>query len=382
MTTHTFSALALFSGGLDSVLAARLVMEQGIPVQCVHFVSPFFGNAAQVPHWEKVYGVSIRAVDIGNDFVHMLRERPEHGYGKVMNPCVDCKILMLRKARELMAEWGADFLISGEVLGQRPMSQRRDALNLIRRESGARDVLLRPLTAHHLPPTPMEESGMVDRARLLGLFGRGRKEQLALARHYGFTEIPTPAGGCRLAEKENARRFWPVLTRLPAADATDFDLANIGRQAWAHAQPDGQPGEPVCWLSVGRHQADNEALFAHARQGDALFKVAEIPGPVGLGRMAAHWSPAMRADAAAYVASFAPRARQMQDEGDEVHVRITLDGQTERVRVTPRRETPAAWAEYDWECGRESVRAINRALNDATQQTDRGIAPAHTEPHD
>ena len=150
MNTSTPHAFALFSGGLDSILAARLIMEQGLVVRCLHFVTPFFGKPQLIPHWEKVYGLEVEAVDVGEAFVRLLRERPAHGFGKVMNPCVDCKILMMRKARELMKKWGASFLISGEVLGQRPMSQRRDTLNVIRRDAEVKESLLRPLSAQLL----------------------------------------------------------------------------------------------------------------------------------------------------------------------------------------------------------------------------------------
>ena len=232
MNTSTPHAFALFSGGLDSILAARLIMEQGLVVRCLHFVTPFFGKPQLIPHWEKVYGLEVEAVDVGEAFVRLLRERPAHGFGKVMNPCVDCKILMMRKARELMKKWGASFLISGEVLGQRPMSQRRDTLNVIRRDAEVKESLLRPLSAQLLDPTAPEISGLVDRNKLLGIFGRGRKSQMALADQMGLKEIPTPAGGCKLAEKENSRRYWPVLTRLKEPTVEDFELSNIGRQYW------------------------------------------------------------------------------------------------------------------------------------------------------
>lgn len=243
-------AVALFSGGLDSILAARLLMEQGLNVRCLHFVTPFFGKPELIPHWEAIYGLTIEAVDVGADFVRLLRRFPEHGYGKVMNPCVDCKILMMRKAREIMTALGASLIASGEVLGQRPMSQRRDTLNIISREAGVSGLLLRPLCARHLPPTDAERSGLADRARLGAIFGRGRREQLELAARMGLAEIPTPAGGCRLAEKENARRYWPVLTRLDDPAPADFALANVGRQFWRED----------AWLSMGRNEADNAAL--------------------------------------------------------------------------------------------------------------------------
>ena len=176
-------------------------MEQGLVVRCLHFVTPFFGKPQLIPHWEKVYGLEVEAVDVGEAFVRLLRERPAHGFGKVMNPCVDCKTMM-RKARELMKKWGASFLISGEVLGQRPMSQRRDTLNVIRRDAEVKESLLRPLRAQLLDPTAPEISGLVDRNKLLGIFGRGRKSQMALADQMGPKEIPTPAGGANQRKRK------------------------------------------------------------------------------------------------------------------------------------------------------------------------------------
>ena len=215
----------LFSGGLDSILAAKVLEEQGLRVRCLHCHSPFFGEPSAVPRWRRRHALDIDALDVADDFCAMLRERPAHGFGKTLNPCVDCKILLLRRARRYMEEVGACFLATGEVLGQRPMSQRRDVLNVIRREAGVGDILLRPLSARLLEPTPMETSGLVDRERLPAISGRGRHAQLELARHFGLTDIPTPGGGCKLTEKENARRYWPVLAHLPAPDSGDFALA-------------------------------------------------------------------------------------------------------------------------------------------------------------
>lgn len=171
----TYHALALFSGGLDSIIAAKVIQAQGLEVLGLHFVTPFFGKPWRIPGWEKSYNLPIIPVDISEDYIRLLREWPEHHFGKVLNPCVDCKILMMEKARELMEVYGAQFLISGEVVGQRPMSQRRDALNIIRKGADVRDVLLRPLSARLLDPTPMEESGLVDRDKLPQISGRGRK---------------------------------------------------------------------------------------------------------------------------------------------------------------------------------------------------------------
>ena len=231
MTLH-YDAVALFSGGLDSILAARLIQNQGLAVKCIHFTSPFFGKAESIPHWQKIYGLDIDDVDVGEAFAAMLAKRPVHGFGKVLNPCVDCKILMMRHAVTIMRELGADILVSGEVLGQRPMSQRKDTLNVIRRDADVRDCLIRPLSAKLLEETRAEASGRIDRSRLGAISGRGRRDQLDLARTLGITEIPTPAGGCRLTEKENARSYWPVLLHTPNISANEFDLCNTGRQYW------------------------------------------------------------------------------------------------------------------------------------------------------
>ncbi|MFQ9868986.1 MAG: tRNA(5-methylaminomethyl-2-thiouridylate) methyltransferase [Bilophila wadsworthia] len=198
-------------------------------------------------------------MDVGEAFVRLLRT-PPHGFGKVMNPCVDCKILVMRKARELMKNEGV-IHISIEV--RRPVSQRRDTLNVIRRDAEVKESLLRPLSAQLLDPTAPEISGLVDRNKLLGIFGRGRKSQMALADQMGLKEIPTPAGGCKLAEKENSRRYWPVLTRLKEPTVEDFELSNIGRQYWFGDH----------WLSMGRNEADNSALERLVRPGDAILRV-------------------------------------------------------------------------------------------------------------
>lgn len=158
------------------------------------------------------------------------------------------------------------------------MSQRRDTLNVILRDAAVRDVLLRPLSALHLPPTPLEESGLVDRDRLLGIWGRGRQDQLALAREMGIREVPTPGGGCRLTERENARRYWQVLTLTDAPTGADFALANLGRQFWHRT------AEAAYWLCVGRNSADNEKLAAAARPGDLLLRLRDLPGPLALAR--------------------------------------------------------------------------------------------------
>ncbi len=321
-----YDAVALFSGGLDSILAVKLVTDQGLKVKCLHYATPFFGQPHKVAHWERVYGLDIECIDIGEMFVEMIVAGPPHDFGKVMNPCVDCKILMMQCAKKRMEELGAAFIISGEVLGQRPMSQRRDTLNVIRRDGGVHDLLLRPLSAVHLAPTQAEESGLVDRARLRGFSGRGRSEQLALAKSMSIDEIPTPAGGCMLAEKENARRYWPLIQKLTPPTAKDFYLANLGRQHWFEDK----------WLCVGRHAADNEAIERFVREADMLIKVADMPGPLALARRGLHWDNELLAEAAAFTASFSPAAVRL---GKEVIVRLWQKGRTEQeISIMPSRQ--------------------------------------------
>ena len=279
-----------------------------------------------VDHWKKIYDLDIECIDVGEEYIEMLRNGPAHSFGKVMNPCVDCKILMMRAAKRKMIELGAKIIISGEVLGQRPMSQRKDTLNIIQRDGDVKGILLRPLCAQHLEPTLAENEGLVDRSRMLDFWGRGRTRQLELAKKMGLTEIPTPAGGCKLAEKENARRYWPVLTRLAQPAAKDFSLANIGRQVWLQ----------TLWLSIGRNESDNEALTALQRPSDFRIKVLDAPGPLALIRpLAAPESELFRAElkkAAAHVASYAPKAVKLNRP---VQVRLQSSAQSFIETVIP-----------------------------------------------
>jgi hypothetical protein len=349
-----YDVLALLSGGLDSILASRLLQAQGKKVLCLHFVTPFFGKPQLTGKWKEVYDLTVRPVDVSREFVDLLVRGPEHGFGKVLNPCVDCKILLLRKAREMMEQFGARVIITGEVLGQRPMSQRRDALNIIRREAGVRDVLLRPLCARRLEPTPAEVSGFIDRSGLLGFSGRSRKNQLDLAGKFGLTDIPTPAGGCRLTERESARAFWPVLRFLPRPEPADFLLARTGRQYW-----NLEAGLPR-WLCVGRNLADNGRLEAQAGEEDLLLEPVDHPGATALGRVlpGASWDDELVRSAAAFAASFSGKAvRHQAATGENVAVRVFSRARGSAVlSVAPRRDG-TGWREYPWEKAREEIRA-------------------------
>ncbi|MHB8763018.1 MAG: thiamine biosynthesis protein [Deferrisomatales bacterium] len=275
-------ALSLLSGGLDSILATRLVQDQGVEVLALHFITPFFGDdkrgrEAEVEAWYlETYGIRVRIVDVSDEYLEVLAS-PRYGYGKNFNPCVDCKIFLIRKAAEIMAAEGARFLITGEVLGQRPMSQRRDAMNAIARQTGVRDILLRPLCAHRMPPTAPERHGWVDRTRLLGFSGRNRKPQMELAERLGIREYPNPAGGCRLTDPCLAERIRRYFELTPAGDRSPADLRLL-----LTGRPFRLPGGSL--LTLGRSDAENRVVERLAREGGELVRVLDAPGPLGLFR--------------------------------------------------------------------------------------------------
>ena len=337
MATKQYDALALLSGGLDSILAIRTIMDQGLSVLGLHFVTPFFGKPHLIPFWKDHYGIDSVEVDVRQPYVDMMLDGPSQGYGKWLNPCIDCKILMLEHALALLPQYGAKFIISGEVVGQRPMSQREDALNLITKRAEVRSALLRPLCAKKLPPTPMEESGLVDRERLHDWYGRGRKPQYAMAEHYGFTEIPTPAGGCCLAEVQGASRFVQLISHKARPTPNDFTLARAGRQYWAGSR----------WLTFGRTADDNDAIAACALPTDYVLKLKNFPGPLAVCRpLSGEWSNDDLRDAAGFVASYSGKARRHAEQtGEPVAISARRGDRRETLEVMPARETSLPWTE-------------------------------------
>lgn len=275
-------AIALLSGGLDSLLAIRVVQQQGVEVEALHFTS-IFNSASEDPSncaaakGAKMLGVRLTVIEFTKEMLDLVRD-PRYGHGKNLNPCIDCHMTMLIRAREMMPQLGAQFVITGEVLRQRPMSQHRDALNLIARRAGLEGLLLRPLSAKVLDPTIPEKEGWVDREKLLGISGRSRKIQIAEAAARGITEYPAPAGGCLLTDEGFCRKLRDLI------DHGDFDLNDVGLLRYGrHYRLDG--GVKVV---IGRHDADNRAMGPLARKGDALLHTADIPGPVALLR--GNWS--------------------------------------------------------------------------------------------
>ncbi len=270
------TAIALFSGGLDSILACRLMMAQGITVKAVRFVTPFFGYdllAQEEDYRREVaaeFGIDVQLRDLSGKYLPMLRD-PAHGYGKNFNPCVDCKILIVSEARLMMEELGASFMISGEVLGQRPMSQRRDTLRVIEKASGCEGILLRPLSALNLPETIPEQEGVVDRGRLLAFSGRTRQPQIALTASFQIDDFPTPAGGCMLTDPNRAARVRRFYEENETVAPADLLLLMIGRQ---FGLPDGG------WLVLGRDENENKSLTGLLRRGDIFLWCEESwPGP-------------------------------------------------------------------------------------------------------
>lgn len=271
-------AFSLLSGGLDSILATRLIMDQGIEVVGLHFITPFFGyqKKGKEPwfeeQWQRLYGIAARIIDVSEEYLSILRH-PRYGFGRNFNPCLDCKIFLFSKAKKIMEEEGGDFLITGEVIGQRPMSQRRDALRIVERDSGTEGILLRPLCAKKLKPTRAELMGLVDREKLLSLSGRSRKPQLKLAAEMGINSFPTPAGGCYLTDPILAARFQKYFAERELVSINEVLLLMVGRQ---FRMPEG------AHLIVGRRETENYTLLSLKQPGDLLLKVRGIPGPLGL----------------------------------------------------------------------------------------------------
>lgn len=264
-------ALGLLSGGLDSSLAALALKRQGIEVTCIAFVTPFFG-AGKARKSAASMDIPLIVENIGALHLEMVKN-PRYGYGKNLNPCIDCHAMMFRLAGERMAAGGFDFLFSGEVLGQRPMSQNATALKTVAKYSGHPDRILRPLSAKLLPVTSMEESGLVKRELLLDIQGRSRKRQAALAEEWGLVDYPASGGGCLLTEKSFTGRLRDLLEHDPQATPVDVELLKHGRQFRLSEQAK---------LTVGRNQDDNEALKSLSRDNDLLLRARDFSGPLAL----------------------------------------------------------------------------------------------------
>jgi len=267
-------ALAMLSGGLDSTLAVKLILNQGIEVETINFVTPFClckmgcSGATKVA---KKFHVPIKIVNVGRDYLKILRN-PKYGYGRNMNPCIDCRIFMLRKAKKHMKETGAYFIFTGEVLYERPMSQHWEALNIIEKEAGLEEKILRPLSAKLLPRTEAEKKGWVDRTKLLDISGRSRKKQIALATEFAITDYPCPAGGCLLTYREYANKLRDLFKHKKMVSLKDVQLLRIGRHFRLGRNK----------IIVGRNEDENKALVYQKCDGDYYFEAQDCGSPITL----------------------------------------------------------------------------------------------------
>jgi tRNA-specific 2-thiouridylase len=268
-------AISLLSGGLDSILATELIRRQGIEVITFNIKTPFgipkkdgTSEAAQAADQLKV---PLKVITVEQDYLRMLR-KPKHGYGKNLNPCVDCKIFILKKAKKYAKEIGADFIFTGEVLGERPMSQHGPALKVIAEESGLKGKLLRPLSAKLLAETAAEKKGLVDRTKLLSIQGRSRKPQFALAQEYGITVYPSPAGGCLLTCEEYCKKLRDLFENKKHISMADVTLLRVGRHFRFGKNK----------IIVGRNEVENKFLTANKVRSDFYFETCNVVGPTTL----------------------------------------------------------------------------------------------------
>ena len=268
-------ALSLFSGGLDSILATELVRRQGIEVVAFNVKTPFCipkkDGSSEATQGADQLRVPIKVLSFDKDYIKMIRN-PKYGYGRNMNPCIDCKIFMIRKARRYAKEIGATFLFTGEVLGERPKSQHFPALRLIEQDSGLKGKLLRPLSAKLLSETVAEKKGLIDRTKLLSIQGRSRKPQFQLAKEYGITSYPSPAGGCLLTCEEYSKKLKDLFNNKKRISLTDIALLRLGRHFRLGKNK----------MIVGRNEAENKLLMQQKNAKDFYFELTDIVGPVAL----------------------------------------------------------------------------------------------------
>ena len=251
------------------MLSAFIIKESGIEVRPVFFTTPFFTPEKALSSADSI-NLPLKVVDITDRYLTLLKE-PKHGFGGNMNPCIDCHALMLRLAGEMLDEENADFIISGEVLGQRPMSQNRVSLSIVEKESTMKGLVLRPLSARLLPKTIPELNGWVDPKRLLGLSGRSRKPQIELARRFNIKNYPAPAGGCLLTDPLFSRRLKDLMDHNGVLKRNDIELLKLGRHFRITRETK---------IVVGRNMKENEKIISLAGESNYFFSTITIPGPV------------------------------------------------------------------------------------------------------
>lgn len=266
-------ALSLFSGGLDSALAVKILEDQNIKVDAICFCSNFFGCEKAKEMAEQI-GINLRVVDFRDEYLELVKNPPS-GYGKNLNPCIDCHAMMIKKAGEIAKKEGYDIVATGEVYGQRPFSQNKEALKRVKKISGV-DVL-RPLSAKLIEETEAERAGLVNRGRLLRINGRQREDQFELTKKYGIKKFPSPAGGCILTDPEFSDRLLKMLENYPNCKSGDVELLKHGRVFWFRTKNDQK-----ALLVIGRHKEDNERLEKLAQSDDFMLELKEINGPISI----------------------------------------------------------------------------------------------------
>lgn len=268
-------AIGLLSGGLDSTLAVKLVLEQGIDVIALKFTSPFClcdqkgkCNAAEAA---KTFNIPLKVLPKGMDYLKIVR-KPKFGYGSGMNPCIDCRIFILKKAKQYAKQVGAKFIFTGEVLDQRPMSQHRRALDIIEKEAGLKGKLVRPLSAKLLAETEAEKKGWIDRNKLLAISGRSRKPQIGLTKKFGITNYPCPSGGCLLTCREFAAKISDLFRHKKTTSQNDIQLLKIGRHFRINKNK----------IIIGRNKDENERLLKLKNASDCIFEVPDCGSPIAI----------------------------------------------------------------------------------------------------
>jgi tRNA U34 2-thiouridine synthase MnmA/TrmU len=262
-------ALGLISGGLDSILAAKVIKDLGVTVIGVHFVLPWgCGNQMKAEELAKRINVPLKTFQLNNKFLKLIKN-PQYGVGSGMNPCVDCKVYFLKETAKYMKKINADFIFTGEVLGQRPMSQLTNSLNKVEKESGLKGYLLRPLCAKLLNPTIPEQEGLIDRNKLLAINGRGRKDQIALAKQYNITNYPQPAGGCLLTDPNFSHRLKDLF-KYGYQDLNEIIFLRFGRHFRINKH---------FKAILGRNEPENALLIKRAYKNDIIMELHNTMGP-------------------------------------------------------------------------------------------------------
>jgi len=266
-------ALSLFSGGLDSALAVKIIQNQGIEVEGVYVNIGFEANKEKIKDLQKLadnLGIKLTVIDAVNEYIEKILFTPQYGYGKNMNPCIDCHAFFIKKALEYMDKAGAKFIISGEVVGQRPMSQRLPALNAVNKLANANGLVLRPLSAKLLPPTIPELKGWVDREKLYAIRGRDRKMQLQLAKEFNLEGFESPSGGCLLTDINFAKRLKDYHETLPLTP-NEIDLLKVGR----HFNVEGVK------IIISRNKDENPYFKEYKGEVFEIMRTNGFPGPLG-----------------------------------------------------------------------------------------------------